>query len=145
MKLTHHHEHRRRVSINCGGKILTDQSFKKVCDINNIMAQYQKTGMLPEAQNKLGRYLDNTTALSLEEAHERIMHARDLFYELPAQLRKQMDNDPTKLDGFLRNPANATQLVEHGILIPIPQKVAPSAQQKADPPAAASPKENSST
>lgn len=97
-------------------KDLTDQSFKKSCDINNIMKSYEKTGLLPEVNKALARYVDNTTAIPLELAYERINEAKALFHELPLAIRKQMDNDPTQLEAFLSNPDNHDQLLKHGLL-----------------------------
>lgn len=129
---------RRRVSIDCSEPVLTDQSWKQSSDINNIMAQYMKTGLLPETQGRIGQYIDNTLMVPLEVAHKRLTEAKELFYELPAQVRRLMDNDPTRLDSFLTDPDNYDILVKHEIIIPRPQKnskVEPVAP--ADPPAVA--------
>lgn len=116
IKLTNHQELRQRQSIDVSSPKITDQSSKKMTDINNIMLQYSKTGLLPVQQEKLARYIDNTKIMPLEEAHAQITRAREMFYDLPAQIRKLMDNDPTKLVSFIRDEDNKEILLKHGIL-----------------------------
>lgn len=106
----------KRVQIDCSQPVLTDQSAKKMCDINNIIMQYQKTGLLPHLSDQVGRYVDNTLAIPLEEAYERLSDAKHLFYQLPAQVRKLMDNDPAQLESYIQNPDNHSILVKYGVL-----------------------------
>lgn len=107
---------RKRVQIDCSKPKLTDQSYKKSADINNIMLQYSRTGLLPQVKEKIARYVDNTDVLPLEIAHDKIREARTLFMQLPSDIRKLMDNDPTKLVSFIQNPENADILIKKGVL-----------------------------
>jgi hypothetical protein len=116
--ITNHSELRRRVSLDCSKPVLTDQSQKAMTDINNIMLAYSKTGLLPSQTQKLAYYIDNTEIPSLEEAHKLISDAKNMFYELPAQVRKLMDNDPTKLVSFINDEENKDILIKYGILEP---------------------------
>lgn len=106
------------VSIDCSKPQLTDQSYAKACDINNIMLQYQKTKMFPNFPIKEALYIDNTEIPPFLEAHRLVNEARSLFYDLPAQIRKLMDNDPSQLEMFIADPSNQYILEKHGILIP---------------------------
>lgn len=117
-KITNHSELRKRHSINVSSPKKTDQSDKNMTDINNIMLQYMKTGVLPSTQTKVARYIDNTEIMPLEQAHEQIQHAKELFYELPATIRKLMDNDPAKLHSFTTNPENYDLLVKYKMVLP---------------------------
>jgi len=117
MKITNHHELRRDVSIDCSSPILTDQSYKNACDINVIMANYAKTGLLPQMQNREPQYIDNTQIPNLMEAFEITQKATDLFYSLPADVRRLMDNDPAQLENFVNNPENADILLKNGVLV----------------------------
>lgn len=114
--LTNHHHLRDDVSLDCSLPILTDQSFANSADINNIMALYAKTGMLPNTNTKEPRYIDNTLIPNLEDAFNIVKLASNLFYELPAHIRKQMDNDPSQLESFIRDPENEQQLLKAGII-----------------------------
>ncbi len=119
---------RYEVVLDCSNeKILTDQSYKNSCDINMIMAQYEKTGLLPEsATNALARYVDNTTAIPLEQAYELIQDATALFMELPASIRRQMNDNPQNLETFLADPDNFDQLIKHGLILPKAEAGSPS-------------------
>lgn len=109
-------ENRLRVKVDCSEPIMTDQSYKKSSDINNIMKQYGKTQVLPNTREHLARYVDTSELPSLEEAHDIIMEAKELFEQLPSNVRKLMDNDPTKLVDFVKDPNNTELLVKNGVL-----------------------------
>lgn len=138
-KFTNHQELRIRKQFDHSEGDLTDQSDKNSCDINAIMLNYAKTGLLPVTQQKVARYIDNTQIMPLEEAHALIQDAKNLFMELPATIRKLMDNDPTKLETFIKNPENKDILLKYGVL---EEKIAPLASPKSDSPSGDKVKEN---
>jgi len=107
---------RRRSVYSCNEPSQTDQSFKRSCDINHIMEQYRKTGMFPNFRTREPRYIDNTSIPPFLEAFEMVNTARELFYDLPAPVRKLMDNDPSQLEIFIKDPANQDILLKHGVL-----------------------------
>ncbi len=107
---------RKPVLINCSEPKITDQSYKKQCDINRIVALYKKTGMLPSFQQKHGQYLDTSETPTLMEAFERTQHALEAFQDLPAIVRKAIDNDPLKLAEFVSDSKNKEFLQKHGVL-----------------------------
>ena len=128
----------RRIQIDCSEEKLTDQSYAKAADINNIMANYHKTGVLPQTREKLARYIDTTEIPSLIEAHELIEQSKNMFMELPAHIRKLMDNDPTKMESFIKNPENHDTLVKYGLLVKMESnKVGGKQDVSPNPPAAA--------
>ena len=98
------------------GASLTDQSDKNMSDINVIMKNYAKTGLLPQFKEKVEQYLDVTELPSYMDAHARISEAKRLFSELPAQVRNAMLNDPANLEPFIADPRNMEFLIEHGVL-----------------------------
>lgn len=106
----------KRVQLDCSSPKITDQSSKAMCDINNIMAQYAKTGLFTHLSKDVGQYIDNTLAIPLEQAHDMLMEAKDLFYQLPAQVRKLMQNDPTQLNEFISDPDNHPILIKYGLI-----------------------------
>jgi phage internal scaffolding protein len=109
-------QHRLQTKLDASGEMLTDQSWVKNSDINNIMKKYAKTGVLPQTKQNLAQYLDVSEVPSLEDAHNLIIEARNMFMELPADVRKLMDNDPNNLHDFCKNPANREYLIERGVL-----------------------------
>ena len=118
MKITNHHtELRRDISIDCSEPKITDQSYKNMCDINVIMANYAKTGVFGHVNSLEPRFIDNTTIPNLEDAYAIVTRAENMFYELPADIRKLMDNDPSNLEAFVQNPENADILLKNGIIV----------------------------
>lgn len=117
MKITNHHELRRSTTIDCSEPKITDQSYKSMCDINNIMANFAKTGMLSHTTTIQPTFVDNTLIPSLEHAHDIVKAATTAFYELPPTVRKLMDNNPQNLENFVQDPENSEILQKHGILI----------------------------
>jgi len=117
MKITNHHELRKRVQLDCSSPKLTDQSYKNLCDINNIMAQYAKTGTFGHVASRQPQYIDNTTIPNLEDAFSIARNATELFNSLPADIRKLMDNNPVNLESFVHNPDNADMLLKHGLIV----------------------------
>lgn len=109
-------EKRLQTTLDASGPVLTDQSWLKSQDINNIMKKYQKTGVLPETRAHLAQYLDVSEVPSLEDAHDMVMEARSMFMELPSDVRKLMDNDPTKLYDYCKDPKNQEFLIKRGVL-----------------------------
>lgn len=129
LKFTNHHELRKRVSLKLNKTTKTDQSYKKMCCINTIISNATKTGLLSHQKESLGQYIDNTQIPSLLDAQTLIRSAHESFMTLPAQIRKLMDHDATKLVDFINDSENFDILCKHGIL----EKVEPIATQKVDP------------
>lgn len=96
-------------------KKITDQSYKKSCDINNIMKMASKTGRLPE-NTKIPQYGDFSETPTLETAFEVAHAAANAFMQLPAEVRKLIDNDPSKLENFVSNPENKDLCIKYGLM-----------------------------
>jgi len=101
---------------NCSEPILTDQSYKKSTDINVIMSQYAKTGMLPQYPSKNPVYIDETLIPDVLTSFNVVNRAQELFQELPAIVRKAMDNNPALMENFIADPENTHFLLKHGVL-----------------------------
>lgn len=108
---------RLRVKIDCSEPQLTDQSFKKSTDINNIMALYAKTGHLPHYGGSEPLYTDLTQFPDLNTAYDIAVKAQEAFQELPPIIRKAMDNNAANLESFLSDETNQPLLLQHGVLI----------------------------
>lgn len=96
----------------------TDQSMKKSCDINNILKAYTAQGQSLPQNLDPSLFRDNTNIPSFEAAFDIVNRASEAFYDLPATIRKLIDNDPAQLPSFLADPNNADTLIKHGVLIP---------------------------
>nr|AVQ10287.1 internal scaffolding protein VP3 [Gokushovirinae environmental samples] len=100
---------------------LTRQEFQAECDINTIMAQYEKHGVVSHVNPpQMMQYLDLVSApRDLAEALQIMNDATASFMSLPARTRKEFDNDPVKFVEFAENETNHDKLREWGILEPV--------------------------
>jgi len=110
--------------LHCEDATLTQQHFKDECDINNILKQFNVTGLLPEAPLS-PRYGDFTGISDYHSALNQVIAAEDEFMALPAQIRSRFDNDPAKLIDFLENVENKDEAIKLGLInaVELPQVV----------------------
>jgi phage internal scaffolding protein len=99
----------------CEEPSLAQQHFKDECDINNILRQFNVTGMLP-ASTLSPRYGDFTGIGDYHTALNRVMAVQDEFEALPAQIRARFDNDPAQLIEFLENSENRSEAEKLGLI-----------------------------
>lgn len=101
--------------LHCEDASLTQQHFKDECDINNILRQFNVTGLLPE--NALSpRYGDFTGISDYHTALNQVIAAEDEFMRLPAELRARFENDPAQLIEFLENSENKNEAIKLGLV-----------------------------
>jgi phage internal scaffolding protein len=101
--------------LHCEDATLTQQHFKDECDINNILRQFNVTGLLPEAPLS-PRYGDFTGISDYHSALNQVIAAEDEFMALPAQIRSRFDNDPAKLIDFLEKSENLDEAIKLGLV-----------------------------
>lgn len=109
---------KRKVSIIFPDKGRTKQAFKAECDINQIMAKFQKTGLI-EHGNAHGANYGDATSLDFREAMNLVIDAQDMFNDLPSSTRKRFSNDPAEFLDFVQNPDNAEELRKMGLMKPV--------------------------
>lgn len=124
--------------LRCEDASRTQQHFKDETDINNILRQFNVTGLLPQKAMS-PRYGDFTGVGDYQTALNQVIAAEGEFMTLPAQLRAKFNNDPQELIEFLNNPENIDEARKLG-LVNKPEASAPimeSTSEKAgDEPAA---------
>ena len=81
-----------RVQILFPEKGRTKGSMQKECDINNIMAKYQKTGAITHFSRHSGEY-GFADSVSFHGAMNIVTQANEMFNELPSSLRSRFGND----------------------------------------------------
>lgn len=121
------------------GPSMARAEFAAECDINTIMARYEKTGQLP-VNGREPVYLDSFavpgdlmgTLAALEQATEG-------FMTLPASIRRNFENDPRRFVAFVEDRSNLPQLREWGLAAPAAPAVpsspaAPPPAPLSDPP-----------
>jgi len=90
------------------------QSFKDECDINRIMAGYQRTGVATWLEQREGQYKD-VTGLDFLLAMDTVVKAREMFDELPSSVRDKFYNDPALFLDFMHDPKNQDEMIALGL------------------------------
>jgi len=99
----------------CEEPSLAQQHYKDECDINNILRQFNITGLLPESPLS-PRYGDFTGIGDYHTALNRVIAAQDEFEALPAQIRARFNNDPAELIEFLEDDNNRPEAESLGLV-----------------------------
>lgn len=106
------------VTLDTGRLSLTKQSFQKETDINNIMKQFAKTGLLTHTMSVQGRYGDFVSAPEYHEAMNQILAAQEAFASLPSKIRNRFNNNPEDFLSFTQDPGNTDELIKLGLVEP---------------------------
>jgi len=101
--------------LRCEDATRTQQHFKDETDINNILRQFNITGLLPK-KALTPQYGDFSGIYDYHSALNAVIAAEDDFMTLPATLRARFDNDPQELIEFLNNPENKDEALKLGLL-----------------------------
>lgn len=122
----------RRVSLDCGDKLVTKQSHKDECDIHNILRQYSRTGIIAHVSKGMGEYIDLPDNIDYQQSINTLMEGQAAFAALPATVRDHFKNDPALFLGAFNDPAQAEYLRSVGLLQPLkPKPATPVAEQPA--------------
>lgn len=98
---------------------LTQQQFKEECDINNIIARYETTGLLTDPLHPGTRqpmFGDFSNVMDYQAAQNIVVRANEAFEALPAKLRDRFDNDPALMLEFLQDENNREEAVKLGLV-----------------------------
>lgn len=107
-----------RVVAPVGEVSMTKQSMKAECDINNILSQYKKTGMITHIKNNAPLYVDLPDAIDYQTSLNILMQADVAFAALPSKVRDRFGNDPERFLAAFSDPALLPELRELGLLKP---------------------------
>lgn len=103
---------------------MTIQDHKDECDINNIIARYNKTGYYVDPM-KPGttppQWGDFSAVPDLMEVQNQLIEAEKAFMELPSELRRRFDNDPLSLLEFLQSDENREEAIKLGLIFDPPK------------------------
>jgi len=94
---------------------LTVQADAESCDINNILATYDRTGVINHLSHRQPLFADFTDFPDYQTALNIVIEAENSFADLPSSLRSRFDNDPGKFVEFCSDPENSDALVEMGL------------------------------
>ncbi len=113
----------------------TKQCFKDECDIQKIMARADKAGTMSHLEKFEGVYADYSD-FDFQVQTQRLTQGREIFDELPAELRQEFGQSPAKFFAYVNDPANKDELKKKLPALAAPgrqlnQSVAPSADEEA--------------
>lgn len=97
------------------GDGLTEQAHKNQTDMNYILREYQKTGLIRHAKENQGRY-DDVSPTTFHDAMVIVADSKSMFNELPSNIRKEFGNNPEAFLSFVQNPASKERMQQLGIL-----------------------------
>jgi len=117
----------------------TQQHMLAETDVNNIMAKYQKTGILTHVARYAGEYGDFSGVPDYKTGLEMVMAADEMFSSLPSSIRERFGNDPAKFINFATNPDNIEDLRKLGLAPPEAEPPKPQLVQVVEPPETPSP------
>jgi len=124
-------DNHRSPGIDTGSDSHVKPYFADECEINNILAKYQKTGLVEHVTNNPGVYGDYSNVPNYRDALNIVIDAQDNFDSLPSSIRKRFDNDPSLFLDFVYNPENRDEMVKMG-LIETPTTVFSSEKDNSD-------------
>lgn len=107
----------RETSLACSDATRAQQQFREECDINTIVKQFGLTGQLPQnlrmpIQEEFVETMDYQSSLN------KLIEADKAFMELPADIRKQFQNDAGAFVDFVSNAENVEKCREWGLAMP---------------------------
>ncbi len=92
----------------------TKQSFRDETDINKILQRAQKTGTISHMAKHEGKYAD-FSGFDFFESTIMLTKGREIFDDLPSELRNEFSNSPADFFNYVNDPANKDRL---GTLLP---------------------------
>lgn len=109
---------RTRVRTVNNGPVMAQQQFKAECDINNIVNNYAKTGLLPQNIKSGGQFADFSNIRDYQGMLDTILQAENTFMQLDPQIRSRFENNPGKLIEFIQKKQNYDEGVKLGLFNP---------------------------
>lgn len=102
--------------LECKDPSLTKQSFAKECDINNLIAQFQRTGIGLGNDGK-AMYGDFTEVpADYQESLNMVRSIESSFAALPAKVRDRFKNNPSDLLAFVNDDKNRDEAILLGLV-----------------------------
>ncbi len=97
------------------GPTRTRQSEAAATNINTIVKQYDRTGMLPQVGRE-GLFLDVSEMPDYRTSLDLITQADKMFMQLPADVRAKFNNEAAVFLDFTSGPENRDEMIEMGLL-----------------------------
>jgi len=89
----------------------TKQCFKDDCDIDKIMTRFSQTGTISHLTKWEGVYADFSD-FDFQEQTQMLTRGREIFDDLPAELRQEFGQSPARFFAYVNDPANVPDLAK---------------------------------
>jgi len=100
---------------------VTKQAYKDETDIVKIMARADKLGTISHLQKFEGVYADYSD-FDFHEQTQKLTEGRQIFDELPMELRKEFGQSPADFFAYVNDPANKDDLQKKLPMLALPGK-----------------------
>jgi len=87
----------------------TKQSFKDETDIQKIMSRFSVSGTISHLAKYEGTYSDFSD-FDFHEQTNKLTRGREIFDDLPAEIRREFGQSPAAFFAYVNDPANAEEL-----------------------------------
>lgn len=119
------------------------QSPKDEVNINNIVAKFQKTGVLGTGTGTRKPIFGEFNYFDFQAMQNAIIDVEQQFMSLPSKIRNRFKNDPAQLIRFTDDPANLKEATKMGLLEAlVPELFQPDTKTPPAAPEATKPPEN---
>ncbi len=113
----------------------TKQCHRDECDIQKIMARFEKTGTISHLSKFEGVYADFSD-FDFHEQSNKLAQGESIFASLPAEIRREFGQSPQEFFNYVNDPANLPDLVKKlpGLAQPgtqLPKTASPDADAEA--------------
>jgi len=96
--------------------VLVEEHHANELDINKIIQKYSPRDVF-KAVNVVDDIIEDFTSFEdFQDVMNRVARSKEAFMELPAEIRRQFDNDPAKLVFFVQDKANYEEAVRLGLV-----------------------------
>ena len=102
-----------------GTKSLTQQSMSAECDINRIMARFEKTGLIDHVNKFEGNYGDFSEMQDYATSMNQVLAAQEMFASLPSGIRQKFNNSPREFLEYVDKEENHEEMRKLGLMPPL--------------------------
>lgn len=123
VKIRYPYDPHERIQITFTEQTLTKQAMQDECDINQIVAKFEQTGLIDHQNENPGGYGDFTEVQDYQTSLNQVIAAKEMFEGLPAKIRGRFRNSPDEFLKFVDDPENREEMKSLGLVTP-PEKPA---------------------
>lgn len=113
-----------------GTKSLTQQSMSPECDINRIMARFEKTGLIDHVNKYEGNYGDFSEMQDYATSMNQVLAAQEMFSSLPSAIRQKFNNSPREFLEYVEDERNHDEMRKMGLMPPLEAATEASEENK---------------